>query len=59
MKATNQAASPDEFEPLGYRAFVKAKIQAGIDSAQTHPSMTSDELLKHMQNRRRTKKLPR
>jgi len=45
--------TPDEFEELGYREFVKAKIQAGIDSVQTGPSMTTDELRRHMKSRRR------
>jgi prevent-host-death family protein len=52
-RAAAVVLTPDEFEALGYREFVKAKIQAGIDSVQAGPSMTSDELARHMKNRRR------
>lgn len=52
-RAAAVVLTPDEFEALGYREFVKAKIQAGIDSVQTGPSMTTDELRRHMKSRRR------
>jgi prevent-host-death family protein len=52
-RAAAVVLTPDEFEDLGYREFVKAKIQAGIDSAKTGPSLSSDELRQHLKGRRR------
>ncbi len=34
-RPTAVVLTPEEFEALGYREFVKAKIQAGLDSART------------------------
>lgn len=40
--------TPAEFEELGYRQFVKAKVQAGIDSAAQGPAVTSSEVRRRL-----------
>ncbi|MBK9265881.1 MAG: type II toxin-antitoxin system Phd/YefM family antitoxin [Polyangiaceae bacterium] len=36
--------TPEDFEALGYREFVKAKIKAGIESAEKGPNRSPDEV---------------
>jgi prevent-host-death family protein len=36
--------TPAEFEELGYREFVKAKIKAGIESSEKGPNRSLDEV---------------
>ena len=43
--------TPDEFEDLGYREFVRAKIQAGIDSAATERTYTVEEVKERLLER--------
>jgi prevent-host-death family protein len=36
--------TPEDFEALGYREFVKAKIRAGIESAEKGPNRPIEEV---------------
>lgn len=40
--------TPAEFEELGYRQFVKAKVQAGIDSAEGGKAVPSGEVRRRL-----------
>jgi prevent-host-death family protein len=40
--------TPAEFEDLGYRQFVKAKVQAGIDSAAQGNAVASSEVRRRL-----------
>ncbi len=55
-EATAVVLTPDEFEDLGYKEFVRAKIQAGIDSEKTGPCMTTEEMRAHLRSRRQQRK---
>jgi hypothetical protein len=43
-RAAAVVLTPEEFEELGYRAFVRAKIEAGIESAEQEPTLTAAEV---------------
>jgi prevent-host-death family protein len=36
--------TPEEFEELGYREYVKAKIRAGVESAEKVPVLSARQL---------------
>ena len=40
--------SPEEFEALGYREFVKGKIRAGLASGKKGPSLSAKEARKYL-----------
>jgi len=43
-RAAAVVLTPDEFEELGYRAFARAKIEAGIESAEKGPTLSAAEV---------------
>lgn len=43
-RAAAVVLTPEEFEELGHRAFARAKIEAGIESAAREPTMTAAEV---------------
>jgi len=51
--------TPEEFEELGYREFVKAKIKAGIESAERGPSVPLDEARAHFEAKARSRRRAR
>jgi len=40
--------TPEDFEALGYREFVKAKINAALESAAKGPNRTPDEVARRV-----------
>ena len=40
--------TPEDFEALGYQEFVKAKIKAGIESAESGPNRSPDEVTRRV-----------
>ena len=40
--------SPEEFDELGYREYVKAKVQAGIESAEREGTHSLDDALEQV-----------
>jgi prevent-host-death family protein len=47
-RAAAVVLTPEEFEELGHRAFARAKIEAGIRSADTEPTYTAAEVEAHV-----------
>lgn len=47
-RAAAVVLTPEEFEELGYRAFVRAKVEAGIRSAEEGPTYTAAEVEAHL-----------
>jgi prevent-host-death family protein len=43
-RAAAVVLTPEEFEELGHRAFVRAKVQAGIESAENEPTLTAAQV---------------
>jgi len=43
-RAAAVVLTPEEFEELGHRAFVRAKVEAGIRSAEKGPTRTAAEV---------------
>lgn len=43
-RAAAVVLTPDEFEELGHRAFVRAKVEAGIESAEREPTRSAAEV---------------
>ncbi len=47
-RAAAVVLTPADFEELGHRAFVRAKIDAGLRSAETEPTYTPAEVEAHL-----------
>ncbi len=47
-RAAAVVLTPEDFEELGHRAFVRAKIDAGLRSAETEPTYTPAEVEAHV-----------
>ncbi|WP_437621917.1 type II toxin-antitoxin system Phd/YefM family antitoxin [Sorangium sp. So ce1151] len=47
--------TPEEFDALGYREFVKAKIKAGIESAAGGEALSVDKAREHFAARRKAR----
>ncbi len=47
-KPTAVVLTPEDFEALGYREFVKAKIKAGIESAESGPNRSPEEVTRRV-----------
>lgn len=43
-RAAAVVLTPEAFEELGHRAFVRAKVEAGIESAEREPTLTAAEV---------------
>lgn len=50
-KAAAVVLSPEEFEELGYREYVRAKVSAGRASAEQHGTVSSAEARKRLRAR--------
>jgi prevent-host-death family protein len=50
-KAAAVVLTPEEFEDLGYREFVKAKVRAGVTSAARGPNLSPGEVRKRLKSK--------
>jgi hypothetical protein len=52
-RPTAVVLTPEEFEELGYRAFVRAQVAAGVESAKHSETLTPAEMRAHFAAKKR------